>query len=263
MSYIMDSPSEGQRIERKTDRVLTERQLEWVGVCAAQKVLDLGCAAGTTCRILAERVGPSGSVVGIDGSAARLAEAQRHPDHRAWIQYRPGQAEALPAADGEFDVAWARFLFEYLREPGIALQEMVRVTKPGGTVAVADLDGNCTWHHPYPAHLAAAIEQALSDLASNGFDPSVGRKLYHLAWEVGLTDIQVDVRPYHLIAGRVDPRAEALWDHKLQTVCDTLAKLGWSQDRAQKLYQGFMDHLRDESSFTYSVLITVKGQRPV
>lgn len=263
MSYVMDSPTEGQRIEQKTNRPLTCDQLEWVGVAAGQKVLDLGCAAGTTCRLLAERVGSAGVVVGIDASAGRLAEARLHRAHRHWIDYREGCAEALPAADGEFDVAWSRFMFEYLREPQTALQEMVRVTRPGGTVAVADLDGNCIWHEPYRRPLAHEVDQALAELSRHGFDPYVGRKLYALAWEAGLAEIAVDVRPYHVIAGRIDPDAERLWDHKIRTVCATLQQLGWSGERSQRLHQGFMDHLRDEGTFTYSVLITVKGRRPI
>src|SRR4051812_32849959 len=139
MTYIMDSPTEGQRIERKTDSRLTVDQLQWAGVTAGQAVLDLGCAAGTTSRLLAEMVGPSGHVVGIDGSPRRIAEAEQHPEHCGTIEYRTGMAEELPAADEEFDLSWARFLLEYLQHPDVVLQEMVRVTKPGGTVAVADL----------------------------------------------------------------------------------------------------------------------------
>lgn len=263
MSYLMESPSEGRRIEQKTNRGLTLEQLQWAGVRSGQKVLDLGCAAGTTCRLLAERVGAGGRVVGIDTSAARLAEARRHPDHRPWIEYREGVATALPARDGEFDLSWSRFLFEYLPDPLPALREMVRVTRPGGTVAVADLDGNCIWHDPYPQAVAADIERALSDLAGVGFDPHVGRKLFHLARTAGLTQIEVDIRPYHLIAGKIDPVEEGLWDQKIRTVRDQLVKLGWSSHQAERLYRGFIGHLRDESSFTYSVLITVKGRRPM
>jgi SAM-dependent methyltransferase len=262
MPYIMDSPTEGRRIERKTDNRLTGDQLRWAGVHAGQKVLDVGCAAGTTCRLLAEMVGSDGAVVGIDSSPGRIAEAGQHPAYRSTIDYRIGMAEELPAADGEFDLSWARFLFEYLPDPSVALKEMVRITKPGGTVAVADLDGNCIWHYPYPASLAGDLEQAVATLRRHGFDPLVGRKLFHLAWGAGLEEITVDVRPYHLIAGGIQPEIESLWDHKLRTVSETLARLGWSAERARGFRQGLMAHFRDPGSFTYRVLITVKGKRP-
>src|SRR5690348_1055305 len=123
MRYIMESASEGQRIEAKTDLVLTEAQVKWAGVTSGQNVLDLGCAAGTTSRIIADLVGSSGTVVGVDGSQSRIDEARAHPGHRSWIDYRVGRAEAIPAAEGEFDVSWSRFLFEYLQTPEVTLRE--------------------------------------------------------------------------------------------------------------------------------------------
>jgi hypothetical protein len=53
--------------------------------------------------------------------------------------------------------------------------------------------------------------------------------------------------------------AEAHWEHKLRTVCGTLANLGWPAERARRLHEGFLAHLRDPATFSYSVLITVKG----
>jgi SAM-dependent methyltransferase len=262
MRYIMESPTEGQRIERKTDRALTCEQLCWAGVRAGQRALDLGCAAGTTCRILGQMVGPTGAVVGVDGSEARIAEARQYPGQQAWIEYRTGTAEAIPAPDGEFDVTWSRFLFEYLRDPAAVLREMVRVTRRGGTVAVSDLDGNCVWHEPVGAALSAEIGEALGVLRPIGFDPHVGRRLYRLAWEAGLTEIEVDVRPYHVIAGQIGAEAEALWEQKIRTTCETLRQLGWCSERAERLHRAFLDHLRGPGTFTYSVLISVKGRRP-
>lgn len=262
MNYVMDSISEGQRIERKTDKALTVDQLSWAGIGHGQRVLDLGCAAGTTARIMAELTGPTGHVVGIDASEQRIVEAQNHPQHHRSIEYRQGEAGALPARDAEFDVSWSRFLFEYLLDPKQALSEMVRVTKPGGIVAISDLDGNCIWHDPAPADFTAELYEAVSTLSKNGFDPNVGRKLYHLACAAGLKEIEVDVRPYHVVAGRIDAESESLWRLKLDTVSHTLVRLGWDQVRVNTLIEHFLSHLQDERSFTYSVMITVKGRRP-
>jgi ubiquinone/menaquinone biosynthesis C-methylase UbiE len=257
----MESATEGQRIERKHNHDLTAKQLTWAGVKAGQRVLDLGCAVGTTTRQMAELVGPTGLVVGIDSSKPRLEEARRHPDHRSSIEYRCGQADAIPAGDAEFDLSWSRFLFEYLTDPRKAFSEMVRVTKPGGTVAVSDIDGNCIWHDPMPNEMARELEEAIQTLGHHGFDPNVGRKLYRYAWEAGLREIEVDVRPYHVVAGKVSPEAESLWRLKLETAARTLDGLGWEKGRAEHLVENFLSLLRDEGTFSYSVLISVKGKR--
>lgn len=259
MAYIMDTPQEGDRIELKTDRALTEMQLAWGGVHAGAAVLDLGCAAGTISRMMAERVGPSGVVIAVDGSAERLEQGRRHPDHRPWIDYRRGDAAALPVADASVDVAWSRFVFEYLPRPAAALGEMIRATRPGGAVIVSDLDGNCVWHAPEDPILKAEIEDVLATLGL-GFDPHIGRRLYALFLDAGLEDIEVDIRPYHQIIGRIDPEQEAHWLMKVRGVCAAVRGAGWEEARARSLEERFMDYLRDPRTLTYSVLFTVRGR---
>ena len=170
----MNTPEEGQRIERKTDFGLTRAQLESIGVSPDKTVLDLGCAAGTTTRIMSELVGPTGHVVGVDMSAARVEQAIRLSAKCGNASYRVGTASALPCADGEFDITWARFLFEYLPQPVMALEEMIRVTRRGGLVCVADLDGNCIWNFPDDPELVTDIQHTLHALGTR-FDPGIGK----------------------------------------------------------------------------------------
>jgi ubiquinone/menaquinone biosynthesis C-methylase UbiE len=257
--YIMDTAREGERIERKTDRALTIEQLEWVGIRPGSSVLDLGCAAGTTCRILAALVGAQGRVVGVDLSAERLREAAMHVDHRPNIEYLVGNAHALPCADGGIDFAWSRFLFEYLQHQRAALMEMRRVTRRGGTVCVSDLDGNCIWNHPCCPRLRREIDKALRTLGA-GFDPHAGARLFSMFVDAGFRDIAVDVRAYHLIAGAIDSEREAHWQMKLDGVVRALIARGWSAHRAAALQDGFLEHLRDPRTLTYSVLVTVRGR---
>jgi SAM-dependent methyltransferase len=254
----MDTSDEGRRVERKTDRALTLGQLRWAGVREGARVLDLGCAAGTTCRMMADLVGDGGRVVGVDASAGRLIEGGGHAEHRSSIEYRQGDAAQIPAADGEFDVSWSRFLFEYLPHPTDALHEMIRVTKPGGTVCVSDIDGNCIWHHPCDPHLRAEIDEALRTLG-DGFNARVGLSLYTMFIDAGLREVAVDVRPYHVIAGTIDAEREEHWRMKLEGVSKALHARGWPSERAAALSQAFMDHLRDSRTFSYSVLISVRG----
>lgn len=260
-TYIMESKTEGQRIDLKTDTALTMQQLRWANITRGQSVLDLGCAAGTTTRLIAKLVGNQGKAIGVDLSEERLSEAKSYSLSLPQIAYRLGKAEEIPAGEGEFDVSWSRFLFEYLTSPTEVIREMKRVTKVNGTVIISDLDGNCLWHSPASPHFSDELNNAVDLLGQYGFDPFAGRRLYGLAHEAGLTDIEVDVRPYHCIAGRINSAAEIHWQMKLDTVSNTLVKLGWKNERAEALKDNFLNHLRDESTFTYSVLISVKGRK--
>lgn len=256
----MDTSEEGRRVERKTDRALTLNQLRWAGVREGMHVLDLGCAAGTTCRMMAGLVGDTGLIVGIDSSADRLTEGRLHADHCPRIEYRQGDAARIPAADGEFGVSWSRFLFEYVPRPETALAEMIRVTKPGGTVAVSDIDGNCIWHHPCEPSLRAEIDDALRSLGDS-FNPRAGLSLYTMFVDAGLRDIEVDVRPYHVIAGQIDAERAEHWRMKLEGVAKGLVVRGWSVQRSEVLARRFFAHLQDPRTLTYSVLISVRAIR--
>ncbi|MFZ4575257.1 MAG: methyltransferase domain-containing protein [Phycisphaerales bacterium] len=258
----MDTRDEGRRVERKTDRVLTLDQLRWAGLGQGSSVLDLGCAAGTTCRIMAAMVGNAGRVVGVDNSECRLAEGRKHADHRSEIEYRHGDAAQIPAADNEFDLTWSRFLFEYLPSPETALAEMIRVTKPTGTVCVSDIDGNCIWHHPCDPGLRTEIDAALRVIAG-GFSPRIGLSLFAMLVDGGLRDVAVDIRPYHVIAGSIDSERAEQWQMKLDGVAATLRARGWLPSRAAALSEAFMAHLHDPRTLTYSVLISVRGTVPI
>lgn len=260
VSYIMDNPCEGDRVELKTDRRLTLEQLCWARINPGDRVLDLGCAAGTTSRIMADLVGPVGRVVGIDSSQSRLDQGREHPEHQHSIEYRRGDAGAIPADDGEFDVTWARFLFEYLDQPAPALAEMVRATRPGGTVCVSDLDGNCIWHHPCSGALRRGLIDAMRTLGDS-FNPHAGKQLYPLMKGAGLKDIEVDIRPYHSIVGTISQREETHWRMKLQGVAAGLRQRGWSDAKVLALVYAFLEHLRDPQTMTYSVLFTVRGTK--
>ncbi|HEU5394456.1 MAG TPA: methyltransferase domain-containing protein, partial [Candidatus Methylomirabilis sp.] len=79
--------------------------LAFAGVEAGQTVLDIGSGAGIDCLLAAERVGPSGRVIGVDMTpemlrrAAANAAAAGHTN----VEFRAGEAERLPVADASVD----------------------------------------------------------------------------------------------------------------------------------------------------------------
>jgi SAM-dependent methyltransferase len=103
--------------------------------------LDAGCGIGLQCRLLAEEVGPSGHVTGLDISAEMLeygGEMVRKAGLSELISFEEGDVHQLPFQDNAFDWAWSVDCVGYApMEPLPLLKELARVVKPGGIVAIA------------------------------------------------------------------------------------------------------------------------------
>jgi ubiquinone/menaquinone biosynthesis C-methylase UbiE len=115
------------------------RSLELLGLTAGGSVLDVGCGNGPELAALAQIVGPTGRVVGLDRSSALIADAQaRGLLESGPIELLVGDAEALPFEDGQFDACRIDRTLQHLDHPEVALSEMRRVTRAGGTVVASE-----------------------------------------------------------------------------------------------------------------------------
>jgi SAM-dependent methyltransferase len=103
-------------------------------------VLDVACGTGLLTRIVAKAVGPQGRVVGYDISTEMLAVARKltpDPSHEALIDWREGDAVSLPFASETFDIVFCEFGLMFFPDRAGALNEMRRVLKPGGRLALS------------------------------------------------------------------------------------------------------------------------------
>lgn len=121
-----------------------EEYLELLGLAPGERVLDVGCGSGVVTRAIASRVLPGGTVVGADSSPALLALAHEYAQAEglAAIEWRVADCRELPFADASFDAVIAATVLAHVPGAERALAEMVRVTRPGGRVAVFDFDGD-------------------------------------------------------------------------------------------------------------------------
>ena len=156
------------------------------------RVLDVGCGIGGDVRGIAQLVGRTGRVVGLDFTEAFVAEARQQSADHPTIEYRQGDAHALPFPDASFDAARSERVFQHLADPRTALAEMRRVTRPGGRVVVTEPDWD-TLVLDLPDHvtLARKIRSFWTDSAAR--HGRMGRELPRLFREGGFQ--QIDVVP--------------------------------------------------------------------
>jgi SAM-dependent methyltransferase len=132
----------------------TSRVVDAAGIQSGERVLDVACGTGVLARAAAERVGPNGAVVGVDINDGMLAVARRKAPAIEWKQ---GRAEALPFDSESFDAVVSQFGLMFFEDRRAALREMMRVLRPGRTMAVA------VWgsidHSPGYAAIAELLRQ--------------------------------------------------------------------------------------------------------
>ena len=110
-------------------------------LAAGERVLDLGCGAGTDSLVAAQMVGPSGRVVGIDMTPAMLAKARRAAGELGVTNadFVEGEVETLPFPDESFDVVISNGVIDLVPDKDAVYSEISRVLAPGGRVQIADV----------------------------------------------------------------------------------------------------------------------------
>jgi SAM-dependent methyltransferase len=106
-----------------------------------ERVLDLGCGAGTDSLVAAQMIGPEGGVVGIDMTPQMLAKARAAAAEMGAtnVEFLESEAERLPFADASFDVVVSNGVIDLIPDKDAVLAEIYRVLRPGGRMQVADV----------------------------------------------------------------------------------------------------------------------------
>jgi SAM-dependent methyltransferase len=173
-------------------RLLAPPFIDFAGVRSGEAILDVGCGTGSLTFAVAERVAGS-TVTGIDALATSLDFARSINPDPGRISFESADARALPFEAGRFDRTLSALVINFIPDTAKAVREMVRVTKPGGTVAAAlwDMRGGLP-HLRMLFDIAAAIDAQAAQWR-NGFLSAPGVRPGALAglWlDAGLADVE-------------------------------------------------------------------------
>jgi ubiquinone/menaquinone biosynthesis C-methylase UbiE len=132
------------RLQAKVFEPSTEAWLDEIGIETGCRCLDLGCGALGILGPLARRAGPSGRVVGLDFDPKLLAAADVFVAQSGLgnIELIQGDAYATQLPSASIDCVHARFMFAPLGRDNDLIQEMYRLTRPGGLIAIQEPDSD-------------------------------------------------------------------------------------------------------------------------
>jgi SAM-dependent methyltransferase len=154
-------------------------------------VVDLGCGTGMVTQLLAELVGPTGQVIGVDYSAAQIEQARALLSPGVTnVRFIEASATDTGLPRGAFDLVYCRFLFIHLTEPEAALHEMRELLKPGGILACEDGDlTSAASEPPSKLHEFSNLFGALGP--KWGVDYTFGRRLFQMVRAANFSQVEI------------------------------------------------------------------------
>jgi len=226
-------------------------------------VIDLGCGPSGIIELLSSRVGPMGRVVGLDFDSANISAARQLALDRGLtnVELVEGDARHTGLAAGSFDLAHARTLLINVPKPDGIVAEMVRLVKPGGSIAVLEPDvGVSVCYPPLPAWDRMA-EIFRSTYAIDGADPLIGRRVAELFREAGLIEVGVEARAdlYAMDNSRRTSRPDLVRSMRPKIVERGLV----AEQVLDEVDQDVREHLSDPNTLVMpSLLFLVWGRKP-
>src|SRR5262245_46848306 len=115
-------------------RLVAAEFIAWFGLSPQLRWLDVGCGTGALADTILKRAAPAG-VMGVDPSAEFIATARARTPH-LHARFEIGDAQALPIDDATFDAVVSGLVLNFVPDPAIAIAEMQRVLRPGGTIGL-------------------------------------------------------------------------------------------------------------------------------
>lgn len=193
--------TEHQRLDAQ-HQVWRDELLPVFGDLTGLRVLELGCGNGALLRDLADMVGPTGRLVGLELSPDAAKVARGRMTGLPWVEVRVGDAMTA-VLDGPYDVIVARWVFSYLADPQTLVHRAAAALGNGGRLVVQDYHHDGMSLFPRDPAIDRVIEAVRATYAAKGCDLWIAGRLPQLYAAAGL---ELDaIRPHVRVGGPDDP----------------------------------------------------------
>ncbi|MFE2181214.1 class I SAM-dependent methyltransferase [Streptomyces sp. NPDC059455] len=158
------------------------------GITSGMRVLDVGCGAGDVSMLLAELVGPDGSVIGVDMNPAllELARARTTEARLTNVSYIEVDLTGL-RLDERVDALVGRLILIHLKKPAAAIRALSRLVRTGGVVSFQECNLTRVRSVPPTPFATRSLGWALDALRAAGLTPDIGEQTASLLRDAGLS----------------------------------------------------------------------------
>ena len=259
--YVIHSDDECERLELQARLAKIEQHLQYLPVSPRDRVLDAGCGSGSMSRLIA-RSFPDADVTGVDLREQYLDYAKRRArsEHLENVQFQFADVFALPFADASFDVVWTKYLLQWLKEPKRALNELKRVTRPGGVVVSCDFASFAIEHFPVNPEFDREVRRVMTALV----DCDIGRKVASFMISLGFRDVHLEVAVDKIftVIGQIDAERRWNWEKQFQAARPHLIQIIGSEEAADRFVTNFLGIYDDPATSSITTLHFTTGYRP-
>ena len=180
LASTMDATAEWRATQR-----LREWERQHLGLVEGERLLDVGCGLGDAGIALAEDLGTTGELVGVDASTAMLEVARkRSGEAPCAVWFLVGDARSLELADDSFDAVRSERTLQWVPDPEVAVAGFARVLRPRGRLSLIDTDWSTLGLHVGDPEITRAVRDGLR--VERHRPSNVGRRLAELAEAAGL-----------------------------------------------------------------------------
>lgn len=249
---------------------LTEALIEHARIHEGQSVLDVAAGPGEPSLTIAGTVGPSGSVTCTDAVAEMVEAARREAERRGIhnVQFRQCTADSLPFPDNSFDVVVCRLGVMFFPDTVAAMREILRVTKPGGSLGFA------VWHksqlNPFCYVVTGVVDQHFQSPPAEDPDaPGAFRfaetgKLATILADSGAVNVKETVVKFNIAAPISPLEFWAMRSQTSDTLRDKLKQLSPTEQSqvAGEIEEAVRDFFPDNRMKFPAQMIVVTGKKP-
>jgi ubiquinone/menaquinone biosynthesis C-methylase UbiE len=237
------------------------RALAQLGMCDSASILEVGCGPGFVTEALLTDL-PHSAVTAVDLDPAMCAHTRwRLADHlgtRLRVVETSILLTDLPA--DSFDFALARFVFQHLTAPDMAVSEIRRLLKPGGRIAILDVDDDLGGVvAPRLPALEVVAQRVHRAQAGNAGDRQVGRKLWRLLAEAGFTELELTVVAVHSDELGLAPFLPQFHPDRYRPLMQVN---GLTQAEWESYRNGYEELLSAPDAFILQLILLATGRKP-